>query len=142
MSHRSSVSVACFHTRVLRGCAFRGDRCHSRERLRFYQTWDASDSLVFYPVAASTSFVSLKGNSRNETARPDRKGRDDDIVACAWERRYRLGVPIFHSRNSPGAARGRSREKEKETKGLRLRLQGWFALRRLSCVLPSILRRA
>lgn len=131
MSHRSSVSVACFHTRVLRGCAFRGDRCRPRETSAILPARDAPDSLVFYPVAASTPFASPKGSSRDEIARPDRKGRDDDIVACAW-----LGVPIFLPAE---LARRRERQVERERERNQ---RSTIKAARLVCLAKAFLRPA
>lgn len=72
-SHRSSVSVACFHTRVLRGLCFsRRSRADPANVCDSTSGTSASGTPAFYPVAASSIAVrpsrvsTPKGSSRDE----------------------------------------------------------------------------
>lgn len=133
-------------SRPSRLCFSRRSRRRSRGRLQFYRR----DPPAFYPVAASSTpssppRVSPKGSSRDDEISRScgRKGRDDDIVACARETLSSTWRADF---SLAELARRRERqtegERERNQRSTIIRLHGWFALRRLSCVLPSILRRA
>lgn len=129
--------------------------------LRFLSTVDPADAIsgmhparrVFLPPVAASSIapsrVPLLLPRKEVTAIEivlDRRGRDDTIVAL-HARDAIVGLSAacwFFTRETRSRPRGAKRE---ENRDLRLRLRGWFALRRLSCALPSprvrpILRRA